>query len=487
VSLATIAGLAAVSAIAAVSPSGAHPDWLRDCAVDGVDAPALCGTYEVWENRESREGRRIGINVVVLPALGTDRAPDPLLYFRGGPGAGATGAVRRVSQLLREIHRRRDLVFVDVRGTGESNPLKCREKAADAPLQDHFREFLPDDYVRDCLARQDADVAWYTTPIAIDDVEEVRVALGYGPINLYGTSGGTRQEQLYLRRHPGAVRTAIMQGVAPLDAELPLPFGRALETGVAAVIEDCAADSNCNSAYPDLAADWERSKRPFDDGRVTAEVRHPQTGRRGEVEVDRGVYADGVRHILYSVEIARHLPGMIHLAGHGDFDAFAQRELEQSIGFDRIIAMGALMSATCAEDLHFITEDDIRVATEGTFLGDYRVRRQLAACAIWGKGHGVDDSHQQLVTSDVPVLLISGEYDTATPPAGADRVAAQLANGRHVIFPNQSHNLANPECATRLMTDFIEAGDAGELDVSCVAETRRPPFDTSLGRGASRR
>jgi pimeloyl-ACP methyl ester carboxylesterase len=344
-----IAALATAGAFAAVAPVGAHPDWLRGCEVEGVDSSALCGTYDVWENRETSEGRRIGINVVVLPALGTNRAPDPLFFFRGGPGAGATGAVGRVSRLLSDVHQRRDLVFVDVRGTGESNPLRCRKRAADAPLQDHFREFLPDDYVRDCLARQDADVAWYTTPIAIDDVEEVRVALGYGPINLYGSSGGTRQEQLYLRRHPGAVRTAIMQGVAPLDAELPLPFGRALETGVEAVIAACAADSDCNAAYPDLAADWERSKRLFDDGPVAAEVEHPQTGRRGRVEIDRGVYADGVRHILYSVANASRLPGMIHLAGRGDFDAFAQRELLQNIGFDRIIAMGALMSATCAE------------------------------------------------------------------------------------------------------------------------------------------
>ncbi len=475
-------GLAAAGACTAEPPSGAHPDWLRGCAVDGVDTPALCGTYEVWENRESREGRRIGINVVVLPALGAGRAPDPLFFFRGGPGAGATGAVRRVSQLLRDVHRHRDLVFVDVRGTGESNPLRCRDRPDDAPLQDHFREFLPDDYVRDCLARQKADVAWYTTPIAIDDVEEVRLALGYGPINLYGTSGGTRQQQLYLRRHPAAVRSAIMQGVAPLDAEMPLPFRRALEAGARAVIEDRAADPACSAAYPDLAADWERSKRRFDDAVVTAEVEHPQTGQRGRVEIDRGVYADGVRHILYSVANARRLPGMIHLAGQGDFDAFAQRELQQNIGFDRIIAMGALMSATCAEDLEFITEEDIVSATEGTFLGDYRVRRQLAACAIWGGGHGVDDDHQQLVESDVPVLLISGAVDTATPPDGAERVAEQLTNGRHVIFPNQSHNLANPDCAARLMADFIEAGHAKELDVSCVAETRRPPFDISLGR-----
>ena len=273
-------GLAAAGACTAEPPSGAHPDWLRGCAVDGVDTPALCGTYEVWENRESREGRRIGINVVVLPALGAGRAPDPPFFFRvvqererqvpfvGSLNCCATCIGTETlfsSTCAGPVSRTPCAVVTDL------TTHHCRTTSASS---------CPTTTYATALARQKADVAWYTTPIAIDDVEEVRLALGYGPINLYGTSGGTRQQQLYLRRHPAAVRSAIMQGVAPLDAEMPLPFGRALEAGAGAVIEDCAADPACSAAYPDLAADWERSKRRFDDAVVTAEVKHPQTGQR---------------------------------------------------------------------------------------------------------------------------------------------------------------------------------------------------------------
>ncbi len=457
------------------------PDWLTSCTLENVDADALCGTYEVWENRTKKQGRRLDLNVVVVPALSTERMPDPVFFFRGGPGAAATEAIRGVMRLLSSVHQRRDLVFVDVRGTGQSNALDCPVTAPDAPLQDYFTEFLSEDFVRKCLAQQDAEVGLYTVPIAMDDINEVRAALGYGQINLYGSSGGTRAEQVYMRRHPETVRTAVLKGVAPMDMENPLPFAKVLEVGVNALIAACEAEAACREAYPALRNDWERSKQYFDNGRVEAEVAHPFTKRRERVLIDKGVYADGVRHILYTVRGSRRLPGMIHAAGRGDFDLFAQRELEQTIGFQRGISFGMFMSSTCAEDLRFVAEEDIERTTAGTFLGDYRVRRQLAACEIWGWGEGITNEFQEPVRVDVPVLLISGAYDTATSPEGGERVARHLPNSRHVVFPNQSHGYANPACALRLITDFIETANTEGLDLACVAETRRPPFDTSVG------
>jgi pimeloyl-ACP methyl ester carboxylesterase len=166
---------------------------------------------------------------------------------------------------------------------------------------------------------------------------------------------------------------------------------------------------------------------------------------------------------------------MIHAAAAGNFDAFAQRKLEQELGFSSI-ADGAFMSSTCGEDLRFISEEDIARATEGTFLGDYRVRRQLAACSIWGFGVDVGADFQKPVRAEIPTLLISGAVDAVTPPDGAERVAKALPRGRHVIFPNQSHDFANLACEQRIMKDFIVAGSADGVNVRCAAETRRPPF-----------
>jgi pimeloyl-ACP methyl ester carboxylesterase len=470
--------LLAVAGCSKTSPDAvaAAPIHLAECEVAGVEATARCGSYEVWENRAARTGRRIRLNIVVLPARGGTPLEDPVFYFEGGPGGAATWAAPRVAALLHDVNKSRDLVFVDVRGTGSSNPLRCATPSADAPLQEYFDEFLPDDYVRDCLKRQDADVRFYTDPFAIDDINEVRAALGYRQINLFGASGGTRQEQVYMRRHPSTVRAAVMHGVHPMDGELPLAFSKALEEGIAALIAACAADPACRTAYPDLAGDWERSKRRFDAGAVEAFVEHRPTGRRGTVRISRGVYADGIRHLLYTMTEAWSVPEVIHAAAAGDFGRFAQRELATSIAYGRLLAHGTFLSTTCAEDVRFIDEDEIRHATAGTFLSDYRVRRQQAACRLWPRGEGLDEDFQEPVRVNVPVLVLSGDADVATPAASGDRVAFALPNARHIVFPNQGHDFSNPACASRLIADFIAAAGATLLDTSCVGETSRPPF-----------
>jgi pimeloyl-ACP methyl ester carboxylesterase len=440
---------------------------LHDCAAQGI-ASARCGTYEVWENRAAKSGRRIPLHIVVVPARSSARQPDPVFYFDGGPGGAATDAAGFIARLLKEVNESRDLVFVDVRGTGQSAALRCGLPPDEAPLQRYFDEFLSEPYVRDCLARQDADVRFYTQPIAMDDVDEVRQALGYERINLYGASGGTRQEQIYMRRHPATVRSVVMHGAHPMDGEMPLAFARALDEGVRWLIDWCRRVGDCRSSYPDLAADWDRVKRRFDNGPVEANVRHPRTGREERVRISRGVFADGLRHMLYNLNRAGDLPGRIHAAAEGDFDVFAAAELRQVLAFDRALANGFFLSSTCAEDVRFISEDDIQRATAGTFLGDYRVRQQQAACRIWPRGEGIDENFQQPVKTNVPVLILSGDTDVATPAADADRIARALPNAAHVIFPNQGHALANPGCASSLIAAFIASASTHQLDVSCV-------------------
>ncbi len=453
-------------------------DWLRSCAVEtggNSREAAWCGKYRVYEDREARRGREIDLNVVVLPARSPNPDPDPVFYFMGGPGGAATEGVRGASQVLSQARATKDLVLMDQRGTGSSHPLDCPDVAGDAPLQEYFAEFLELDYVRRCLEMQDADVALYTTPIAMDDYDEVRKALGYERINLYGGSYGTRAALIYMRRHGEHVRSAVLKGVAPTDMKNPLPFARAAERGLRAVFDACAAEPECQAAFPDLEGDWEKALARFDAAAVTAKVVHPETRDEETVTIARGVFADGVRHILYSMQEARDLPRIIHHAGRGDFSVFAQRELRQAVGFENLLSAGMFLTVTCSEDLRFISEEEIGPATSGTFLGDYRVRRQLAACEVWGRGD-VGRSYTDPVGVDVPALLISGIYDTATPYEGAEEVARHLPNSLHIIFPNQSHGFANFSCETRLINEFIDAGAAEGLDTSCVAETRRPKF-----------
>jgi pimeloyl-ACP methyl ester carboxylesterase len=447
-------------------------DWLSECP--GGPSGAWCGSYEVWEDREAREGRRIGLNVVVMPAASGTPASDALVWLDGGPGGAATESGPGIGGALASARVDRDLLLVDQRGTGSSNPLDCAAPAPGGPLQEHFDEFFPLDYVRACLDAQNADVTQYTTPIAMDDLNEVRAALGYDKLTLFGGSYGTRAGLIYMRRHPETVRAVVLKGVAPTNMRNPLPFARALDAGISGVFQACAAEPDCAAHYPDLERDWARLAERFEQGPVTAMVTHE--GRTEEVTISKGVFADGVRHILYQVRQSTTLPRIITKAAAGDFDEFAQRELTQSIGFGDALSMGMFMTVTCSEDLQFLTEEEIRRETEGTFMGDYRIRRQLAACAIWGRGE-VDETYFAPVTADTPTLLLSGEFDTATPVSGADWVAEYLPNALHIVVPNESHGFANPACEFGIVNQFLVTGTFEGLETSCVLETVRPPFE----------
>ena len=309
----------------------------------------------------------------------------------------------------------------------------------------------------------------------MDDIDEIREALGYEQVNLYGVSYGTRAALVYLRQHSEHVRAAILKGVAPTNMKNPLPFARAAERGMAGVIEACSEEVECDVAYPDLESDWETVLATFDNGPVSAEVSHPETGERDTVLITKGVFADGIRHILYTVRRAREIPMIVNAAARGDFSPFALRELGQTIGYDNGLSIGMFLTVTCSEDVQFIRDAEVVSETDGTFFGDYRVRRQRSACTHWNLGD-IDESYMEPVRVTTPVLLLSGQYDTATPYEGAEWVAQYMPNSLHVITPNESHSFANLGCELRIMNEFLISGSVSDIDYSCVEETERPKF-----------
>ena len=222
---------------------------LRPCKLAGVDEELLCGKLSVFENRQTRKGRKIELNVVVVPALEQKDKQEPLFELNGGPGVAATTAAPAYATFLREHRRHRDIVLVDQRGTGASNPLRC-DTASKKPLD----EMYPVSYVEACRRKLEtvADLTQYTTPIAMDDLDEVRAWLGYDKINLIGLSYGTRAALVYMQRHPQRVRSAVLMGVAPTNSRLPLYHTSNAERVIELLFQECAADTVCNKTYPNL-------------------------------------------------------------------------------------------------------------------------------------------------------------------------------------------------------------------------------------------
>ena len=478
----TLVALAGVFCLFSLGGCGQHggsheTGKLGPCRPPEIDEELLCGKLTVFENRQSRTGRTIDLNVVVLPALDPEKKEEPLFDLAGGPGAASTDGAPFYAREGKEYRRHRDVVLVDQRGTGESNGLKAAPRKTP---QDFLTEMYPVDYVkrlRQTLESR-ADLTQYTTSIAMDDLDDVRAWLGYDRINLFGLSYGTRAALVYLRQHPDRVRTVTLMGVAPTDLKMPLYHAQAAARAMELLLEDCETDVQCHAAFPQIRQDWQNVLAQL--GREPARTQYspPDKGAPVTVEIQRDVFAEKVRTMMYGEDKARRIPFMVHRAATGDFAPFLQEAIKPSI--PDFIADGMYLSVTCAEDVPFIDQAEAAKLNAGNPFGNYRVFQQTRACGLWPRGY-VPPEFQGPVSSLVPVLIFSGFLDPVTPPERGEEVAKYLPNSRHVIIPHGGHGvegLTSVDCVDRLIMEFLHSGDVKSLDTSCVETMAPSPFAT---------
>src|SRR5690606_26651719 len=203
---------------------------------------AQCATFEVPEDRNRPDGRRLQLRVARVPAREAEARPDPVVFLAGGPGQAASESFPQVASAYRDVLRDREVILVDQRGTGGSNLLQC-----DMPLLNDPTAPPPDAgelqrLARDCLSALDADVAHYTTRDYLADLEAVRQALGVERWNLVGGSYGTRVALSYLQAHPDSLRTVVLDGVVPQDVALGQDHGRHLDEALQAQFRRCLED-----------------------------------------------------------------------------------------------------------------------------------------------------------------------------------------------------------------------------------------------------
>lgn len=450
---------------------------LVPCRIAELADEALCGKFEVYENRTSSKGRRIALNIVVLPALSSNPAPDPLFTFAGGPGQGETDDASDNAQRFAEIRRTRDIVMIDQRGTGQSNPLDCNFGGANEIVQAFLAGDLPIEKVKECRAQlqQKADLRFYTTPYAVDDVDDVRAWLGYDRINLYGGSYGSRAALVYMRRHPTRVRTATLRALFPLSLRNPLYSPRDAQRALDRLFADCMADKACSEAYPNLRRDFQTILERLAQSPTKIRVLDPRIKQNVEVRITRDVFAGAVRRLLYHPNSQRLIPKLISSALNNDFRSF-DSIIAQTLGIENVLSTGMFLSVTCAEDIPSIRERDIVRETGRTFLGANMVQSLVRVCRVWERGR-LPPAYNSPVNSNADVLLFSGVLDPMTPPDYGAQVAKYLPNSRHIIMNGIAHN-PFPSCAIGIMTQFIAKGSMKEIDTSCVNELRRPAFIT---------
>lgn len=435
------------------------PAELEPCKGSGI-AGALCGSFSVFEDRDAQAGRRIDIAVVILPAAQNDPAPDPVLFIAGGPGQAATSLVTFSNTAYSAVRQQRDLLFIDQRGTGNSNPLSCPGPfpSGDASV---LGSLFPPDHIEACRDRlaARADLGLYASHLAVDDMAEVLTTLGYETVNLIGTSFGTRVVQVFLKRHPERVRTAVMNGVVPVSRNVYMHAAANAQVAFELLIDECEGDPVCSARYPEVGARfWDLVGR-FADGPI--EVRRPL----GTVSFDRGDFGYAVRGMLYGELADDILLWTWDTYLTGDFTRFADYAIERAAWIaSPTYGTGMHLSVICSEDIPY-GQGDIDALSAGTFLGRHLYDRYEAACQRWTQGSVPVGFHEQVVAS-VPVLLISGERDPVTPAAWGEEVAASLSNSRHIIVPMGGHAILGP-CTLEMQHSLIQDGSLEGVGSAC--------------------
>ena len=450
---------------------------LKPCRLAGIDEELFCGKLTVFENRQTRTGRTIDLNIVVLPALDQNTKAEPVFDLAGGPGASSAERADFYAGPGKEYRHQHDVVCVDQRGTGKSNRLSIpREKTPSYYLSEMF----PVGYVkqmRQALENR-ADLTKYTTSIAMDDLDDVRAWLGYDRINLFGASYGTQAALIYMRRHPEHVRSAILLGVAPTDLKVPLHHSESAARAMDLLLGECERDARCHAAFPQIRDDRNNVLAQLEKQPARVEYSPPGKAAPTPVEIQRGVFGEKIRTWMYDRDKAARIPLIVHRAAQGDFAPFLKEAIAPSI--PDFVADGMYLSVTCAEDVPFINQEEAAKLTAGNPFGNYRVFQQTRACGMWPRGE-IPSDFLEPVRSNAPVLIFSGNMDPVTPPKYGEQVARHLPNSRHVVIPQAGHGvdgLTDPGCVDRIAIEFLDKGDAKNLDVSCVERMAPPPFVT---------
>lgn len=464
--------LTAVFLVACGASKAENRPALKPCVLIGA-VEANCGTISVPENRNESNGRTIDIHFAVIPAQNR-AAPDPIFMLAGGPGQAATETFPFIVNSYSRLNQTRDIVLVDQRGTGQSNPLACpamQELPLDADEED-VRQTLEE--CRQTLM-ETADLTQYVTEIAMQDLDAVRSALGYEQINLIGVSYGTRAAQTYMRLFPQHTRAVVMDAVVSpslvLQLQSPADGQRALEL----LFARCVADEACAERFPTFEDELAQLVANLQMEKQVA-LTHPVTGERLEMTLEDDELMQVVFNLLYSPDFSSLLPLLVEGAVEtDDYTPLIAQALALTGG--QQMYQGMFYAVTCSEDAPRIdAEEAAAIQAETQFplvSADF-----TAVCDNWPRT-AVSEQMFAPLESDIPTLLLSGEADPITPPHYADEVAETLINHRHIVLDGYAHGILSVGCLPTIVTDFIEAGTAGglaELDTSCTAEISPPPF-----------
>lgn len=447
---------------------------LTPCHLPNFAEQVECGFLTVPENYLEPNGNTIDIHVVRLPAVATAAAKDPLLFLAGGPGQAASELVAAIAYMFSEVRQTRDVLLIDQRGTGQSNPLRCEmadlESLWDALVLDD-EEYDLAAAMAECAAHYTVDVQHFNTKNAVRDFEAVRLALGYPVLNLYGGSYGTRTGLAYMRDFPTAIRAAVLDGVAPPQVKLGL-FSEAAEQAFQRLLSDCAEQTACQQTYPHLAQQYQELMAALTQQSRLIQVPDARSYRLTDLRLTAKRFNQMIFPALYSPRTRQLLPFVIQAAAAGNYLPLSGLSGPAELKSD--LYTGLTLSVVCQEDIPRISAEEAAKEISADYIGRDLLTQFTTMCAQWP----VQPSpavNAEPVVSDIATLLLSGGQDPVTPPEWAEQAAATLSNSQHLVAAAAGHTIASHTCANRLVARFL-AEPSATLDASCLEQVQVLPF-----------
>lgn len=464
--------------------SQASQTLLSPCVREAGKVPAVSGaecgylsvplqqlpnnTHTDTTSADSGVNEHIDVFIKRWPAISSAPKADPLFVIAGGPGQSAADVADQLAGAFYELRKKRDIVFVDQRGTGNSNPLQCElDESAQLLTSSAAATAASIEQYRACAQKHAAYAAYYTTPEAVADLESVRQALGYNTINLWGGSYGTRVILAYLAAHPSALRAVVMDGVAPVQMAMPHNIAQDATRALGLIAQQCLAKPECAERYGDVSAAANKTAAQLRAAPVTLTLEHPLTGLPTQLLLDDSKLAGLVRFSLYNRLISRLLPAALAASAEQNYRLLASLITSVATSGDQPdIALGMHMTILCSEDAKATASSP---NSRELFLGVDLAAPVMEICEFWPSAE-MAEAYYQPITSDVPALLLSGERDPITPPHWAERIARGFTNATSVVAPGAHHGVTRAGCASAVITEFIEHTELSDGSTKCMAD-----------------
>jgi pimeloyl-ACP methyl ester carboxylesterase len=357
----------------------------------------------------------------------------------------------------------------DQRGVGLSEPaLDCPEVTRHfyetldqhlTPMEAVDQEVAARTACRDRLVAEGVNLAAYTTSATAADLEDMRLALGYEQWNLYGISYGTRVALTVLRDYPRGVRSVILDSTAPLEVDFFAELAPNAQRSFDMLFDACAADGVCQANYPDLRVVFYELVARLAEEPAQLQVLNLFTGRYHTINFDNDDAVDFLFDLLYDSSTIPQLPEIIYQAAAGNYDEIARR-LELSLIEPAFISEAAPYSVWCSEESPFTNPEAVDAAGLEVDppireLFGMTVQAFFDTCAMWGASTAAEIEDEP-ISSDVPTLILAGQFDPITPPAWGQYVADNFSHAYFYEFPGAGHGIVYAyHCGLALAIDFL--------------------------------